>query len=134
MAHHPGPSVVMVVLFTRSFTLHGSLRYLWLVGALLGAVHSTGKGGGNPLGVWHRIDTPRLSPARGARHRVARLSERALLLEWPAILTDKVVDWHLISPIPSALHVPERCTVRFKYKHNLCTDDELTIFDHDHAS
>lgn len=134
VAHHPGSSVVMVVLFARSLTLHGSPCYLWLVGAFLGAVHGAGKGGGNPFGVWHRIDAPRFSPARGARHRVARLSERALLLEWPAILTDKVVDRHLVSPIPSALYVPKRRAVRFNHNHKLSTDHELTVSDHDHAS
>jgi len=134
VAYHPGPFVVMVVLFARPLTLYGSVRYLWLVGALLGAVHGAGKGVRHPFGIWHRIDAPRLSPARGTLHRIARFSERALLLEWSAILTDKVVDWHLVSPIPSALHVPERRAARFNHNHNLRTDHELTVLDHDHAS
>jgi hypothetical protein len=64
------------------------------VGALLGVVYGAGDSGGHPPGIRHRIDSPRLPPAQGARRRGARLGSRTSLLEGSAILTDKVVDRH----------------------------------------
>src|SRR5215210_1168578 len=107
VAKCPGPPVAVMVSLPGPCAPHGPLRYLRLVGALLDAIHGAGKGGGHPPGVGHRIDPPGLTSARGARHRLARLSERALLLEWPAILTDKFVDRHLVSPLPSAVARPQ---------------------------
>src|SRR5215212_5303613 len=107
VADRPGSPVAVMVSLPGPCAPHGPLRYLRLVGALLDAIHGAGKGGGHPPGVGHRIDPPGLTSARGARHRLARLGERALLLEWPAILTDKFVDRHLDSPLPSAVARPQ---------------------------
>ena len=106
VAERPGPPVAVMVSLPGPWPPRGPSHHLRLVGALLGAIHVAAKGGGHPPGVGHRIDPPGLTSARGASHRLARLSERALLLEWPAILTDKFVDRHLVSPLPSAVARP----------------------------
>ncbi len=107
VAERPGPPVAVLVSFPGPRAPHGPLRYLRLVGALLDAFHGAGKGAGHSFGVGHRVDPPRLPFAGGTHHWLARLSERASLLERPTIPTEKVVDWHLLSPLPSAVVRPQ---------------------------
>src|SRR5215217_55527 len=107
VAERPGPPVALVVPLPGPRAPHRPPRHLRLVGAFLGAVHGAGKGSRHPPGVGHRVNTPSLPPAGGASDGVARLGERAPLLERPAILTDKFVDRHLVSPLPSAVARPQ---------------------------
>ncbi len=116
VAERPGPPVAVTV--SLSCAPRGPPHHLRLLGALLGAVHSARKGGGHPPGVGHRVDPPGLTPTRGARHRVAHVGERAPLLERSAILTDKFVDRHLVSPLPSAVARPQICAGRFNHNHS----------------
>src|SRR5215208_366351 len=107
VADRPGSPVAVMGSLPGLRAPRGPSHHLRLVGTLLGTVHGAGKSGRPPPGVGHRIDPPGLAPAGGARHRLARLSERALLLEGPATLTDKFVDRHFVSPLPSASCVPK---------------------------
>src|SRR5215208_5041185 len=102
VADRLGSPVAVMVSLPGLRAPRGPSHHLRLVGTLLGTVHGAGKSGRPPPGVGHRIDPPGLAPAGGARHRLAHLSERALLLEGPATLTDKFVDRHFVSPLPSA--------------------------------
>jgi hypothetical protein len=87
----------------------GPSHHLRLISALLGTVHRVREGGGHVLRGGYRVDSPRRLTARGTPHGVARLRERTLLLEQPALSAEKFVDWHSVSspmyrtPTPSMI-------------------------------
>src|SRR5215210_2536036 len=106
VADRPGSPVAVMVSLPGPRAPRGPSHHLRLVGALLGAIHGAGKSGGLSPGVGHRIDPAGLAPARRTRHRGARLSERAPLLERSAIRTNKFVDRHPAPPFPAAVARP----------------------------